>query len=312
MSLSEEKPKYAHDDDDHTTGESPPDSPFVVVLGIVQDGGYPQAGCNKQCCTRAWNDDQHRQYVTCLAIVDPKDRQRWFLDCTPDFREQLHELNGITPSNETSRVDGILLTHAHIGHYVGLMHLGREAMGANCVPVYAMPHMRRFLECNGPWNQLIASRNIEIHDLTDGTPLLLNNRISVTPFTVPHRVGYSETVGFYVQGPVRAAIYLPDIDDWGGWGRRIEDVISSADVAYLDGTFFADGELVERNMAEIPHPLITESIERFSVLPARERSKIRFLHLNHTNPVLDLTSDAAQKIIDSGHRIACQGECFEL
>ncbi|MEO1837058.1 MAG: MBL fold metallo-hydrolase, partial [Akkermansiaceae bacterium] len=131
------------------------DAPFLVVLGIAQDAGYPQAGCRKECCARAWSEPNRRRHAVTVAIVDPKTKQRWFLDCSPDFREQLRELNQIAPPDKFPGIDGIFPTHAHMGHYTGLLHLGREVMGTQEVPVYAMPRMRSFLETNGPWEQLV-------------------------------------------------------------------------------------------------------------------------------------------------------------
>ncbi len=288
------------------------DAPYLVVLGIAQDAGYPQAGCRKACCARVWADPKKRRHVVCLAIVDPASRQRWFVECTPDFREQLHQLDAIAPSKDRVGIDGILLTHAHIGHYAGLIHLGREVIGADRVPVYTMPRMKRFLEMNGPWSQLVTAKNVAIRELADGRTIGLNQRISVTPFTVPHRDEYSETVGFRIQGPMRTAIFLPDIDKWDRWDTKIEDVIRDVDVAYLDGTFFADGELPGRDMSKIPHPFIAESMKRLADLPKAERNKVRFLHFNHTNPVLDTNSREAERVRAAGHHLAIEGERFEL
>ncbi|HIK90678.1 MAG TPA: MBL fold metallo-hydrolase [Planctomycetes bacterium] len=286
--------------------------PYVVVLGVAQDAGFPQAGCRKKCCQAAWNDQKLRRYAACLAIVDPQTGQRWLIDCTPDFREQLRALDQLSPTNQTVGIDGILLTHAHIGHYAGLIHLGREVMGANGVPVYAMPRMRRFLEENGPWEQLIRLHQIAIRNLAAGQPVKLNRRIEVTPFLVPHRDEYSETVGFSIQGPSRTVIYIPDIDKWKRWEIRIEDIVADADIAYLDGTFFANGELPGRNMSQIPHPFVMESIERFKPLPAKDRDKVRFTHANHTNPILDPSSSATRAVIAAGHHVAEQGERFSF
>ena len=288
------------------------DAPYLVVLGIAQDAGYPQAGCRQPCCARVWADPSKRRHVVCLGIVDPTSRQRWLLECTPDFREQLHQLDSIAPPKQRPGIDGILLTHAHIGHYVGLMHLGREVMGADRVAVYAMPRMRRFLENNGPWSQLVTAKNIAIRELADGRPQKLNERISVIPFLVPHRDEYSETVGFRIHGPTQSAIFLPDIDKWDRWKTKIEDVLSEVDVAYLDGTFYADGELPGRDMSKIPHPFIAESMTRFSGLSKSERNKVRFLHFNHTNPVLDPNSRAAESVQDASHHVAAEGERFKL
>ena len=259
-----------------------PENPFVVVLGIAQDGGYPQAGCNRPDCVAAWSDPGLRRHVASLAIVDPGSNERWIIDATPDFPAQLRMLDEVAPGP----VPAVLLTHAHIGHYAGLVHLGREVMGSRGVAVHAMPRMRSFLERNGPWDQLVRLNNIALRTLHDGESVALNGRISVTPLQVPHRDEYSETVGFVVRGPARSILWLPDIDKWEKWPTRIESVIAGVDVAYVDGTFFSETELPGRNLSEIPHPTIEESMGRFAALPDSERRKVRFMHFNQSNPVL--------------------------
>ncbi|KAA1258560.1 pyrroloquinoline quinone biosynthesis protein PqqB [Rubripirellula obstinata] len=288
------------------------ESPFVIVLGIAQDAGYPQAGCRKPCCAKAWNEPSLRRHASCLAIVDPISSQRWLIECTPDFREQFHQLDAIVPPKRGLGIDGVFLTHAHIGHYTGLMHLGREVIGAGAISVFAMPRMKHFLESNGPWSQLVSANNIKIHELLESRPERISERVRVTPILVPHRDEYSETVGFRIEGPNRTAIFLPDIDKWERWEMKIEDVLRSCDVAYLDGTFFGNGELPGRDMSTIPHPFIENSIKRFSSLPDDQRSKVRFLHFNHTNPVLDPKSDAAKTVRQAGHHLAVENERFEL
>lgn len=251
---------------------TPVQAAYIIVLGIAQDGGYPQAGCERPDCIAAWNDLKLRRHVASLGIVDPSTHEQWIIDATPDFKTQLHALGG--------KIDGILLTHAHIGHYLGLAQLGREVIGAHDVPVYAMPRMRAFLEHNGPWDQLVRLHNIDIRPIEDGIAVKLNSNITVTPLIVPHRDEYSETVGFIVKGPTRSILWLPDIDKWEKWSTRIEDVIARVDVAYIDGTFFDASELPGRNLSEIPHPTMRESMQRLK--PA----KIRFIHLNQSNPAL--------------------------
>ena len=153
--------------------------PFVVVLGIAQDAGYPQIGCRGPCCVRAWKDVGLRRHAACLAIVDPQTRERWIIDATPDIRDQLHMLDDAFPVEESHGINGILLTHAHIGHYIGLAHLGHEVMGADGIPVFAMPRMRRFLSSHGPWDQLVRYGNIVIEELSADRPVRLNDRITV-------------------------------------------------------------------------------------------------------------------------------------
>jgi pyrroloquinoline quinone biosynthesis protein B len=293
-------------------GPAADDAPYLIVLGIAQDAGYPHAGCAKACCLPAWNDQRKRRFPCCVAVVDPATKQRWIFDCTPNFPEQLNDLDRAAPPKARPGIDGIFLTHAHIGHYTGLMHLGREVMGTKGVPVHVMPRMAEFLRKNGPWSQLVDLGNIKLTPLADGQTVKLNDRITVTPLLVPHRGEYSETVGFRIQGPNRSVLYLPDIDRWEDWTTKIEDVLKTVDRAYLDGTFYDDKELPGRNLAEVPHPLITTSMKRFAPLPKAERDKVHFLHLNHTNPALDPASKAAEAIRNAGHHIAEQGGRFGL
>jgi pyrroloquinoline quinone biosynthesis protein B len=290
----------------------PASSPYTILLGLAQDGGYPQAGCNRPDCEAAWTDQRLRRHVASLGIVDPTSNQRWMIDASPDFPAQLRMLQ-VDPSSAPSghllprgegsdSLTGIFLTHAHIGHYLGLAHLGREVMGARGVPVYAMPRMKSFLEKNGPWDQLVRLGNIEIRGLRDGVAVQLNERISVTPLLVPHRDEYSETVAYIVRMPGKSVLWLPDIDKWEKWTTRIEDVIKGVDVAYLDAPFFDETELPGRSLSEIPHPTIKESMARLRA----HSSKIRFIHLNQSNPVLRDPSIVER----AGFRVGREGERF--
>jgi pyrroloquinoline quinone biosynthesis protein B len=281
---------------------------FLVVLGIAQDGGAPQAGTKSHA---GWENPAERRHATCLAIVDPDSGRRWMFEATPDFREQLHRLDRIAPVERVPGLDGIFLTHAHIGHYTGLMFLGHESMGAREVPIHAMPRMAEFLAGSGPWSQLVRKQNIRLLPLEGGAPVRIDRGILVTPFLVPHRQEYSEAVGYRIGGPTRRVLFIPDIDRWEDWdarGVKIEDEIARVDVAYLDGTFFASGEIPGRDMSTFPHPFITKSMERLASLPASERAKVRFIHLNHTNPALRRESAARKEIEAKGFKVAEEGE----
>lgn len=286
--------------------------PFIVVLGIAQDGGFPHAGCEKACCASAWKDPDLKRHVTCLGIVDPSTSQCWIIDATPDFPHQLHMLQNISGAEKPLLLAGILLTHAHMGHYTGLMYLGRESMHTRSVSVYAMPRMRTFLETNGPWNQLVDLKNIQLHTMKHNSPVRLTEHITVIPFLVPHRDEYSETVGFEIIGPNSSCLLIPDIDKWQRWEIPIEDLIRTHDIAFLDGTFYSNAELPGRNMSEIPHPFIIESLNRFQSLTGEEKKKIHFLHLNHTNPVLQKNSPTRDHILHIGFRVAREMQCFPL
>ncbi len=285
--------------------------PFFVVLGIAQDAGYPQAGCEKACCRLAWEQPARRRLVSCIAVIDPAAGEAWMLDATPDFSEQLHRLEHILPERKT-RLAGIFLTHAHIGHYTGLMHLGREVMGTKSVPVYAMPRMGAFLKNNGPWSQLVSLKNIEICNLSADSAIILTERLRIKPVPVPHRDEFSETVGFKIEGPEKSLIFIPDIDKWERWEQDIRTVIRGVDYALLDGTFFQNGEIPGRDMSEIPHPFIVESMAQFGELPPEEKAKVHFIHFNHTNPVLLENSEARKSVEAGGFKIAEEKTTFDL
>ena len=303
-----------------------PHTPFTILLGIAQDGGVPQAGAFGDA---RWDDPARRKSVVSLGIVDPASGRRWIIDATPDFPRQLLALHrAATRASEATTtldaqtkpaprpaIDGVFLTHAHIGHYPGLMYLGKESIGALRVPTYAMPRMREFLEKNGPWSQLVALDNIALASLVANEAVEIADGLRVTPILVPHRAEFSETVAFRIATSSRAVLWLPDIDSWRAWddaGTRLEDVLATVDVAYLDGCFFADGELPGRDMSKVPHPLMTDTIARLAALPATERAKVRFIHLNHTNPALDASSDAARAIRDACMHVAEEGEIVSL
>ena len=287
------------------------ESPFLVVLGTAQDGGYPHAGCKKQCCMKYYEGKEKRHYVSCLALVDPVTNQRWFFDCSPDFTFQLHLLDSIYPVDGTG-ISGIFITHAHIGHYTGLMYLGREAMNTKNIPVYAMPRMRDFLRNNGPWSQLVNIKNIEIRNLAKDSTIQLNERISVTPFKVPHRDEYSETVGFRISTKSMNVIFIPDIDKWEKWDKDIVKTVQQNDLIFIDGTFFKEGELPGVKMAEVPHPFIEETMKLLSSLPDKDKQKVHFIHMNHTNPALIRDSAAIKEIEGKHFQVAKEMEEFKL
>lgn len=291
--------------------------PYVVVLGVAQDGGHPHAGCARDCCTTATEDPSQAHLVSCLGLIDPVGDRRFVFDATPDFATQLRILDTEHPlqrprSTRDLGLDGIFLTHAHIGHYTGLMHLGREVAGAQGVPVYAMPGMRAFLVSNGPWSQLVTLGNIEIRPLEDARREDLGGALAVTPLRVPHRDEFSETVGFVIEGPDRRVLFVPDIDKWDRWDRDLVEVLAGVDRAYVDATFFGPEELPNRAMSEVPHPFVVETLALVADLPASERAKIRFIHLNHTNPALDPASEAVARIRAAGCDVAVRGERFGL
>ncbi|NNK31790.1 MAG: MBL fold metallo-hydrolase [Xanthomonadales bacterium] len=294
---------------------SPPalagDATYLLVLGIAQDAGYPQAGCYRPHCQPGWDDPDRRRLASSVAVIDEAGGATYLIDATPDIRHQLYRLNRAAPGDAFA-LRGVFPTHGHIGHYTGLMHFGFEAMNAEAVPVYALPRMKEFLSSNGPWDQLVRYRNIELRPLEADSAVQLAPRLSVTPFEVPHRDEYTETAGFRIDGPERSAVYIPDIDKWDRWTIDIREVVGSVDYALIDATFFADGEIPGRDMADIPHPFVEESMALLADLSPEERGRVYFIHMNHTNPLLQDGSEAERIVRGKGFRVAREGLRLDL
>jgi len=293
----------------------------VVVLGTAQDGGLPQPGCACVRCERARREPAFARLVACAAVVgrgapgDDGVPPVHLLDAGPDLPRQLDRLaaRGLARPGRNP-VSGVLLTHAHVGHYVGLAAFGRETMGSRAMPVWGTARMEAFLRSNGPWDLLARLGHVEIRRLEPGVAVDLLGGVRVEPVPVPHRDEYTDTVGFVVRGPKRSVLYLPDLDSWDrGWSaaRSPEDLLASVDVALVDGTFFAAESAGEetpgRARAEIPHPPMLETAERFGPAFRGGSRQLLFIHLNHSNPAADPASPERARLRALGADVAEDG-----
>ncbi len=284
----------------------------LVVLGTVQDAGSPHIACEKECCADLFDNQEATRKVVSLGVVDTFEQQSFLFEATPDIAAQLRALRSYSGFQNTDIPNGVFLTHAHIGHYTGLMYLGKEATNAKQVPVYAMPKMAAFIETNGPWSQLVSSKNIGLKALNNNQETQLTPQLKVIPFTVPHRDEYSETAGYKIIGPTKSALFIPDIDKWEKWKNSIVLEIENVDYAFLDATFYDGAEINNRDISEIPHPFVIESMVLFEKLPVQEKKKIHFIHFNHTNPLLQIESKQSATVLKKGFQIARKGQRFEL
>jgi pyrroloquinoline quinone biosynthesis protein B len=294
---------------------APPASPpRLIVLGTAQDGGLPHAACTCERCQRARKDPAFRRHIAGLALQLPKSDQIWLVDATPDLREQLDRVAALRnrPQGGVDRapVDGVLLTHAHIGHYLGLAFFGFEAVSTSKLPVWASPRMAEYLRTNGPWSQLVRIENIALREFRPGEPFALGDGVTVTALQVPHRDEYSDTMAFLFKGPRRTVLYVPDTDAWRTWKRPLPQVLleEKVSVALLDGTFYSPDELPGRDVTKIPHPLITATMDLLGPLVKSGGLKVEFIHLNHSNPALVPEGEVRKAMEARGFRVAEEGE----
>jgi len=286
-----------------------PKTTYIVVLGIAQDGGYPHMGCKKECCNQAWKNPLLRKNVVSLALVDPILKKWWLFEATPDIKQQLQNFSTHTQQKYSYLPEGVFITHAHIGHYTGLMEFGREVMGTKGLKVYVLPKLKSFLEQNGPWSQLVKLNNINLIELKANNPIRIENN-SITAYTVPHRDEYAETAGFKISTPTKKYLFIPDIDKWNKWDKNIVEEIKMVDIAFLDATFYTNTELGNRAISEVPHPLVTETETLLEKENAVTKKKVYFIHFNHTNPLL-WDKQIQELVLKNGYKLAKELQVFE-
>lgn len=288
--------------------------PYVLVLGVAQDGGMPQTGCYAPRCDRARERDLPR-YVCSLAIVEPDAGRYYLVDASPDLRQQMDLIDDPgfrARAQERRPFDGIFLTHGHMGHYLGLAHLGREGLGIAPTPCYCSPEMAGFLASNGPWSLLVDEGRLDLRPVEFDRWYEIDDSLSAMATPVPHRPEFSDTVGWTFRGPRRRSLlYLPDIDSWEAWDRDVAEVVRGVDVALLDGSFYSPGEVPGRNIEDIPHPMVPHTMDLLQEV-ARGENEVVFIHLNNTNPALEEDSAEAREIASRGFSVATEGQRFGL
>ncbi len=301
--------KNEKDSDEVSKNSSMLSPQYITILGTVQDGGFPHINNTNEFLS-VKSRKTKKELVVSLGVIDRQENKKFLFEATPDMPEQLAVLDSEHLYNKTI-INGVFLTHAHMGHYTGLMYFGREAMGAKNIEVYAMPKMKTFLETNGPWSQLVSLKNVNLYPLRADSLIKITNSIGVIPFLVPHRDEYSETVGYKIVGKNKSALFIPDINKWTLWKKNIVEEVKKVDYALIDATFFKNGE-IPRPMSEVPHPFIEETVALFNKESEMLKSKIIFIHFNHSNPMIDKTNAERLFLEKQGYRFANFGDILPL
>ena len=284
-------------------------SEYIYILGNTQDAGLPHIGCQHPFCEDSFNVYEEH-YTTSIAVVNSDLKKYILFEATPDITFQLNILKK-NIFDEFLLPESIYITHAHIGHYTGLIYFGREALGAKDLMVKVLPRMSNFLQNNGPWSQLVDINNIKIKEINFGSTTKELANIDITPMKVPHRDEYSETAGYIIKGKNKKALFIPDIDKWEKWDRDLSQLAKEFDFLLIDATFY-DSKEINRDISEIPHPLVMETIDLLSGLSKENRNKVYFIHMNHTNMMLDPNSDLSKLVTSKGFNIARLGQKLYL
>ncbi len=282
----------------------------ITFLGTAQDGGIPQVGCGCKTCTEIREGKRAKSLQVALGVENTETKNKYIFEATPAFAEQYHKF--IAEDNAT--LDGIFLTHAHIGHYTGLMYLGRETLNSKAIKVYVSKKMASFLSSNAPWSQLINLKNIELVEFESGKEISLAGGITVIPIEVPHRNEFADTHSFIIKGE-KSFFFVPDIDSWEGFEDKLKDLHTSCDYLVVDATFYTKkelGDLRGRSYSEVPHPTVEETIDFIENNNLKsDNAKIILTHFNHTN-LLFKDEEKIAKVKEMGMIISEDDMCIKI
>lgn len=289
----------------------------ALVLGSVQDAGFPQVGCYTERCDegRALLAAGRGRFVSSLALIEPEAERFYLVDATPDITRQIDLITEPAfrrRAAERRPFDGIFLTHAHIGHYTGLAVLGNEGLGIRDTPVYCTEAMAGFLGANEPWEFLIRQGRIVPRPLTLDRWHRIDDNLEAQLWKVPHRDEFADTVGFVFRGPEATLLFIPDINSWTLWDRDVASAVAGVDVALLDGSFWSLDELPGRTVEDVPHPLMTQTMDALQSVVDRRQTRVVLTHLNNSNPALDEGGPQQQEVARRGFEIAREGMRFDL
>jgi pyrroloquinoline quinone biosynthesis protein B len=279
---------------------------MAVILGIAQDGGVPHPNCYCETCN-SFSAKNKQLSPSSIAVID--DTQLHLIDITRDLNRQLRMIP------KQMEVSDIWLTHGHLGHIDGMGLFGKEAIDAKGIIVHASESMTELINNTPRWRSLIDFGTFIIHPFTSNKTIQTSEFLSITPIPVPHRNEWTDTHAFIIKGKEKSILYLPDHDTWEEtleslgketifeWFESLE-----VDIFFIDGTFWSSNELKRQN--EVPHPPILETIQRLN--NSNKRFDVRFIHLNHSNPLLNPESKETKILQDSGYKICVEGEIFLL
>lgn len=268
---------------------------IIQILGTAQDGGIPQLGCNCSNCKLAHNDESYARLVASIAIIG--NSNTILVDTTPDIVKQLNNLRNYKAPSSKNPIDGVIITHLHLGHYIGLLQFGTEAAATKELAVYTTEEVKEFITTNKPFKYLKERKQISLCRLTLNNEISFNE-FSICPFEVPHRNEDGNTIGIEIKNDKTDStlLYISDTDSLT---NEIIQKINSAEKVVFDGTFYSEDELPRQK--DVPHPPMMTTA---TILGYQDPKKFYFTHLNHSNPAVNSRSQEAKALEKMNYGIA--------
>lgn len=266
----------------------------VEVLGNTQDGGVPHLECSCDLCSKARENPEEAKHNASIMVKDSdeEDSFRYLIDATPDVRYQI----------TGEYLDGVFISHGHLGHITGLLQFGEEGCNKTDLPLYVSDKTENYIRKNDPFRLLIDKGNVEIMNFNDEDEVDIRGGC-IEAFEAKHNRVNTDTLSFMIHGEEKTLFYIADIHEWT---EKTLNLMQKADIAIVDGTFWNEEE-IER-YEEVPHPVMKETMH----LAEGWDTDIYFTHLNHTNPALREDTDERQEIQERGFGVVEEGMEFEL
>ena len=157
----------------------------ITVLGIAQDGGRPQPGCQRPCC----QDLSAADYRSPVSLgIKTENGTTILIEATRDLGRQLITFG-------ESSIDHLFLTHAHLGHVDGLGLFGRETMSARGIPLHSSPSMQNLIKSTPAWALLLEQG---VFDLTEIGHVEIDD-VVIESIAIPHRAELSDMHAFVIR-----------------------------------------------------------------------------------------------------------------
>ncbi len=297
-------------------------SMIVRVLGSAAGGGVPQWNCGCANCCAARSGAQPRRSQSTMGVS--ADGSRWLLlNCSPDIGFQIESFAPLQARTlRGTPIDGVLLTDANVDHLGGLATLRQKGdyrfvIRSSDVTrdiATSQPAFAPFASAPHRWIAVTLGERCEAADGNDVVEHQLTVSAQNVPGTTPGYAGRRTVTGAVVAYEIASRTGGPKIcfaPVFASIDAALRDAIERADVAFLDGTFYRDNELIaahllDRSARGLGHQPVGGPDGTLSQLRGI-RTRIIFTHLDNSNPMLDPASEAAAAIRASGAEIAYDG-----
>jgi pyrroloquinoline quinone biosynthesis protein B len=295
---------------------------IVRVLGSAAGGGVPQWNCACDNCSAARAGRRVQRTQSGLAVS--ADGDRWLLlNCSPDIGSQIQAFAPLHPRKPRGTpIAGMLFTDANVDHLGGLATLRQS--GEHHFIVRSSAVVRAIATAQAAYAPFAQSPHRWLESPLDvpceaaSEDDIVGNQLAVRAISVP-----GTTPGYDGRRCMPGAVVAYEISDLDRKNRllfapvfsSVDDAlraaIASAQVAFIDGTFYTADELVAQHLL----PKRAESLGHQSVGGVGGTleqlrgigTRIIFTHLNNSNPMLEPSSAASQGIREAGAEIAYDG-----